>query len=517
MGVGLKKIPGKVRQFEILTVLTLLGGLVYSWFNYVSIASKVNVSFIKSFGPYTFAVGAITSASMRLLLAYAITRKRIDLAKWIYIVLFVLGVPTLLMKLVSPTGFETANYVSVAIVMVQGYMVYLLFTNEFKDWLDKEATAAAKKPRRKKKPMGLSGKMLISGLVLVMCICIILVGLWLKPLMDLNHTKFPKIEDKVLVGAGFFNKSPFFQDQSFGRISDIAVGQLDPDPRVKLGVCGQSDAAMLDGEGKVIKTVSPGLEAFREGKIIPRQDNQCLFLNRGSWSSAPALYSHAGEKLWQFKRTANGSVAGDFEGDGHLKYAFCDEGDLHLLDESGKELWTQNRGWIWHVEIASLEHGQKPELILNGRDSDVVVMDEDGKEVSRNKTTAHISHFSLIPWPNTGSNPAILQVENESLAIVKPSGEVLMQWAAPECKSAVGGQAVWFQATATSPTYLVAMVEVVGGSVLIAYDTAGKIVYEETRSANSGAMAVYNTPTGLSLLVGGNGEVTKFTLAAPRS
>jgi hypothetical protein len=395
--------------------------------------------------------------------------------------------------------------------------MFTLHTTEFKDWLDKEPTETAKKARQKKKPMGLLGKMLLSGLVLVICTSIVLVGLWLKPLMDLNPTKYPKIEDKVLVGTGFFDKSPFFQDQSFGRISDIAVGQLDPDPRVKLGVCGQSDAAMLDAEGKVIKTISPGWEAFREGKIIPRPDNQCLFLNRGSWSSAPALYSHAGEKLWQFKRTANGSVAGDFERDGHLKYAVCDEGDLHLLDETGKELWTQNRGWIWHVEIASLEQGQKPELILNGRDADVLVMDEDGKEVSRNKTTAHISHFSLVPWPDEGSNPAILQVDNESLDIVKPSGEVLAQWAAPECKSAVGGQAVWFQATATEPTYLVVMVEVVGGAVLIAYDTSGKIVYEETRSANSGALAVYNTPTGQSLLIGGNGEVTKFTLAVPKS
>jgi len=273
---------------------------------------------------------------------------------------------------------------------------------------------------------------------------------------------------------------------------------------------------MLDAEGMVIKTISPGWTDFEEAKIISRSDHACFFLNRGSWSGAPALYNHAGDKIWKYKGTANGSVAGDFDGDGHLKFAVCDKGDIHLLNESGNEIWAKNRGWIWHAEIAVLEPGQKPELVLNGRDGDLDIFDENGNELARNHTMKPVTHFCLIPWPEANSSPAVLAVEDESLSIMKPSGKLLADWKVPECKSAVGSQAVWFQPTLSSARYLVVMVDVVGGAVLVVYDTAGKIVYEETRSAGSYAVAVFPTSTGQSLLVGGNGDVTKFTLKGPK-
>jgi hypothetical protein len=508
----MKKAPACVRHFEWLTAVNILLGVASSVLAHRSMAARLGAAapFSGATGYYLAFAGAVWAATFTFFLAFLITRQRIEAAKWVFVVLFALGLPMTFLKPFSGLSNSAAETLSLARTGLEAYLVYLLFTSDFKMWLSGQTPSMPGTARTAAKRSWLVPVFLVFAALFVSVL--VFAYIELKPLIS-SLSRMPQtVADKVLMGDGHFQKKTFYQDTLLGPISDIAVGPLDPAVGVAVGACGLSSAIFLDGQGDLLKTVSLGMSALQDGHFVPQPGQSSLFFNGGSWISGPALYDHAGNQLWHQGRSANGGAVGDFSGDGRLEFAVCSEGQLSLLDEAGKQLWVQQHGWIWHVEIASLGAGQRPSIIYVANAPNLAVLAEDGSVVSQAAPSVQLTHFCLLPWPSPTSDPQVLSVDNEKLSVLSPSGTLLATWPAPGCDKVVGNRAIWFQASPTALPQIVLAASVVGGSVLLAYDVAGtgSVVYGETRADQSTALAALPGPAGQSLLVGGNGSIEQW-------
>jgi hypothetical protein len=135
--MGKDIVPRCVRRFEYLMYLTLAIGLVVASLQYDSVHSKAVDAFgQENAGTFILFVQTAVFISM-LTIALLITRKRSRIAKWIYVVMFILGIPMYVPQLLKMFSNGPSGYFSSAQTIVQCYMIYLLFTKDFKKWMDR--------------------------------------------------------------------------------------------------------------------------------------------------------------------------------------------------------------------------------------------------------------------------------------------------------------------------------------------------------------------------------------------
>ncbi len=131
--------PNSIIKFEQLFFVGLVLGAIAFFMNFdaalAEIQSDPNVTALGMgsgalIGMYLFGL------AINLLLWFFIARKGSDIAKWIYIVFFaigLIGLPALFLG-----GFDLTKILGLIGFAIQAFMIYLLFQPDAKSWFSKD-------------------------------------------------------------------------------------------------------------------------------------------------------------------------------------------------------------------------------------------------------------------------------------------------------------------------------------------------------------------------------------------
>ena len=122
--------PNIVKYFEIMNLTVLFIGVIIAAISYKQTLEIANPLFI---GFMQFFVWIIM-----LWIILAITRKRSGVAKWIFIITFVVGIPLYIPHLSNMLSSGIEGFLSISQLALQSISIYLLFQPEFTEYLKSE-------------------------------------------------------------------------------------------------------------------------------------------------------------------------------------------------------------------------------------------------------------------------------------------------------------------------------------------------------------------------------------------
>lgn len=325
----------------------------------------------------------------------------------------------------------------------------------------------------------------------------------------------------IRFGSGFLSKSRFLADQTLGAVTDIVPGKGDPAPGVEIGIAGTEGADFVDGSGIVKSRVHfDGGPHSRISIVDVNHDGVCEFMNRGSWSSKAALLDHKGKMLWEYGGSpgVDDMAAGDINGDGLLEFAvgFNGGGGVDLVDSKGRKQWNQPDGNVWHVEMVDTNGDGRLEIVHTNAGGEITVRDASGSVISRSSAAAYCDDFDLCKWPTGGSRPYLLEPSDGSIWLFDYNGSTVARLDAPGCVSPNRVKVTPARLRQGRPEYLAVLVEYAreNQSILYVYDSAKKLVYEESLPEAYGSIAAARLGKSgdESILIGGPGHILRYSL-----
>jgi prepilin signal peptidase PulO-like enzyme (type II secretory pathway) len=123
--------PASIIYFERLSVLSILVGIAFTmltWDAEVKVAQASNLG--SAFVPLVQGI----SLFIILLLIFLISRKASNIAKWILVALFVLGVAFIAPSLLQTLDQGLIGLLQLSQLIVQAAAIYFLFTPEARAW-----------------------------------------------------------------------------------------------------------------------------------------------------------------------------------------------------------------------------------------------------------------------------------------------------------------------------------------------------------------------------------------------
>jgi VCBS repeat protein len=128
----------------------------------------------------------------------------------------------------------------------------------------------------------------------------------------------------------------------------------------------------------------------------------------------------------------NDMAGGDLNGDGQPEFAvgYNGGGGVHLVDSTGRPIWRQDDGNVWHVEIVDTDGDGRPEIVHSNAGGQLTVRDATGKVLRRAQTEGCFSQFSLVPWP-TG-RAGLLHAGDEMIRVIDFDGQVRSRFQTPD-------------------------------------------------------------------------------------
>jgi hypothetical protein len=313
-------------------------------------------------------------------------------------------------------------------------------------------------------------------------------------------------------------------------VTDIVVGELDPQPGTEIGVAGTGAALLWAWEGQVLGDDTDAVRAivFDDGAshvdiVDVEGDGVCEFLNRGSWGDDAWLRDHAGREIWVYGGDpgVDDACAGDIDGDGILEFAvgLNGGGGVHLLDARGEVQWQKADSNVWHVEMADANGDGSLEVIhtsggggltVRGRDGGVLDTHPRGPRC-RLGAAGYLSKFSLCRYPGRSAAQHIVACRDGAIQVLDFEGDTVARLDAPESGDLGHARATPVKLVADAPEYFAVAVEFGGMEMshLYVYDGGGSLVYHEAMEGVCAAIAA--TPAddagAEALLVGGENRV----------
>jgi hypothetical protein len=322
----------------------------------------------------------------------------------------------------------------------------------------------------------------------------------------------------VVSGQGLLVKSVYLKDNRLGRVTDIAMGLLDPKPGMKTVLLVGEGGALVTREGIATGEFSKFSSSVDRVNIIDVEgDGVCEFMNRGSWSCDASLLNHDGTVRWSYGGSdgVDDMAAGDMNGDGKLEFVvgFNGGGGVHLVSTDGKKIWREDDGNVWHVEIVDANKDGKPDVVHSNAAGQITVRDDTGKVQSAKSPAEYFSNFSLSHWPGRSDSQHALLAGSGTIWLFGFDGSTAAKLSAPKCNDLWDAYGVPVKLRSNAKAYFAVIVDSArdGGSVLYLYDPRESLVYQEILPSGSCVAAIPGRAGTDRLFVGGNGIVWSYT------
>lgn len=388
-------------------------------------------------------------------------------------------------------------------------------------------------------------------------------------------------EAKIIIGADFLTKSEFYQTgkrsswrdlldpyklkSRFDSIRDIAVGQLDGQPGLDIGLVGRFGITLLDKQGNVKerinyqfekKTVTLGpfkseqeRDSFNVMRIVDiENDGMCEILGYDGIDGA-VLFNHQGHVLFSRGEYGEGKssikevAAGDIDGDGVLEFVASwghePWAGIELFDRYGISKWRLEEEFKpGQMEVVDVNGDGKVEFVEEDGD-DLKIRDAQGKVIGNVKMPVYLWHLSLCSRPDGQGPPQNLAVREGSLWLIDLDGKNFSKFDAPlsriklekprevampgvstpvtfDTEQVYRARGIWVKLKKDQPKYLavIANFGALDRSLFYVYDEQGKLVYHEILPEECNAVVSLssdNDSGSENILVGGENTVWRYT------
>lgn len=413
--------------------------------------------------------------------------------------------------------------------------------------------------------------LLLAGLVIYKSV--------LAPFFGLREPPPELREAKTIIGADFLTKSEFYQatkrnswrdlldpnklKSRFDSIEDVAVGQLDGQPGLDIGLVGRLGITLLDSKGKVTEHINYQFEkgtikvgpfkterekdSFGTMRAIDvESDGVCEILGYGGMDGA-VLFDHRGHILFNRGESADGKssihdvAAGDIDGDGQLEFVaswgYEPWNGIELFDRYGNIKWRHEEEFKpGQLEIVDVNGDGKAEFVEeDGRE--IKIRDAKGTVISKVETPVYLWHLSLCSRPEGQGPPQDLAVREGSLWLIDLDGKNFSRFDAPlseitlekprvvpmpgfepltfDKEEIYRARGLWIRLKRDQPKYL-AVIATFGSldrSLFYVYDQQGKLIYQEILPDNCNAIVALppdNDSDTENILVGGEKTIWRY-------
>lgn len=366
----------------------------------------------------------------------------------------------------------------------------------------------------------------------IIIICLIFVACMLSGLFLIGLLAFqflrpaavsmpPELEQPSIVsGKDFLEKKEFSTNAVTGKVTDI-VYLTDPEPEI--AVAGEQGSVRLSPKGDVKSSLSFHSRPTHVDFIDVDADGTFEFLNRGGegWQDA-SLIDHSGQTLWTYggSPAVDDMDAADTDGDGIAEFVVGHNGSggVHLLDKSGRLLWKQSDGNVWHVKFVDTDGDGVVEIVHSNAGGEITVRDTKGTIVKQSKPVAYFSDFSLCRWPTKKSSELLLLAEKDIIWLFDFSGKTVAQFDAQGCGKLGHARGTLVRFAEEQPEFLAVVFEIQSWqrSVFYVYRQDKTLVYQEVLDDQCASIATI--PAGEAeetLLLGGTGRIWQYSLTKP--
>lgn len=390
----------------------------------------------------------------------------------------------------------------------------------------------------------------------------------------------PELEQaRVVVGADFLSRTDFYKPDEkaswfdFGdpdklksnldSVEDMAVGELDGQPGLDIGLAGRFGVTLLDTHGQMKKRITYQFEkgnvkvgpfdmereksTFFDIRILDvESDGRCEILASGL--DGVTVFDHRGRVLLsrgerlEGKQSIREIAAGDIDGDGVLEFVAgwgYDPSSIELFDRFGNNRWKLQEEFLpGPFEIVDVDGDGKREIVEDdGRN--LKIRDAQGTVINNPEMPVYLWHICLIQKPGGNSPPQNLAVRDGSLWLIDLDGKNYSKSDAPlssiklekprklptspgapevfdETEDVYRAKGVWIKLKKDQPEYLAVLgtFAAINRALLYVYDYTGKLVYHEILPEGCSDIAVLKSEGDSgpdAVLVGGETTVWRYT------
>jgi hypothetical protein len=318
---------------------------------------------------------------------------------------------------------------------------------------------------------------------------------------------------KIVAGAGRFSKEVLFAQSDLGVITDFAQN-----PNHELVVVGQNGAVFLTQGNSINRSIT-----FHRcsSAVVSTTLASGSFLCRGAWVTNVELFDAAGKTLWSYEGGGNGiddAAAGTLGPNAieSVVVGLNGGGGVRLLNAAGKEVWKQDEGNVWHVEIAPATDKSGNVILHSNAKGELTVRDAVGHVVGRYEPEIYLASFSMTSWGDDPIRSKVIAFDKDSIYVLTTDGKTVVRLPSPGSAAMANpkGTSVHFSADAPFFSGLLSY-PLWNRSLLYIYDNQNQLVYHEILDHNCGALQAIPTKKGAEyLLVGCDGKVLRFSLTA---
>lgn len=391
----------------------------------------------------------------------------------------------------------------------------------------------------------------------------------------------PELEQaRVILGADLLTRSEFYKvgekaswadfadpekaKSNLDSIEDMAVGELDGQPGLDIGLAGTFGLSLLDIHGQMKKRITYRFaeekvkvgpfeterqkDSFYNMRILDVEgDGVCEVLAYNGLDGA-VIFDKQGRVLLSREENIDGKpsirdvAAGDIDGDGILEFVAgwgYDPSSIELFDRFGNSKWRLPEEFApGPFEIVDVDGDGKPEIVEDdGRN--LKIRDAQGKVISNPEMPVYLWHLSLCAKPGVKGPPQNLAVREGSLWLIDLDGKNYSKFDAPlssiklekprklrtfpgepdivdETDDVFRAKGVWIKLKKDQPEYLavIATFAALDRALFYVYDHTGKLVYHEILPEDGNGIAVLKSEGdngSETLLIGGDKTVWRYT------